>query len=362
MNRKRPSAVYKGTVSILIPCHNEERMISLCIESCLNQTRKPDQIVVVNDGSTDASQRIIERYDDHITLVNIPHATGNKSRAQEIGLSSITSDVVIATDGDTILDRRFVEHICRDFAEDSSLSVVAGYVQSLRHNTLTALREIDYTIGQDIHKIAQSYVQFLLVVPGCAGAFKTNLFRDGTIRFDHDTLTEDLDFTYKLNRNGLNVTFNRSAKVYTQDPPTINSYINQMRRWYGGAWQNLRKHIGIIKNHTNASFILSLTYFEALITSLTIFILPFINVTFAVQLFAGNVLVCSAMGCYAALRKRRIDLLVVGPLLSVLVVLNAYIFLEQFTKEILLHRKNMAWFHPERQDALGEELTNLMKI
>lgn len=254
----------KGALAVLIPCHNEEKMISSCIDSCLTQTKKPDEIIVINDGSTDKSKEILETYGDKIKCITIEKATGNKSRAQEIGIQSVTCEFVIATDGDTILDPKFIELVLKDFTEDPELAVVAGYVQSMKYNFLTALREIDYTIGQDLNKVAQWYVNFLLVIPGCAGAFKTKLFRDGSICFDHDTLTEDLDFTYKLNELNHKIKFNRKAKVYTQDPPTIHSYINQMRRWYGGAWQNLKKHHSILKSKPSAALILSLSYFEGL--------------------------------------------------------------------------------------------------
>jgi glycosyltransferase involved in cell wall biosynthesis len=49
-------------ISILIPCHNEEKSIRACVQSCLDQTRKPDQILVVNDGSIDKSAKITQYY------------------------------------------------------------------------------------------------------------------------------------------------------------------------------------------------------------------------------------------------------------------------------------------------------------
>ena len=96
------------TFSILIPAHNEEKMISSCIQSCLTQTRKPDEIIVINDGSTDNTGDILKTYGNQITVISIDKATGNKSKAQEIGVKYVTTDILIATDGDTILDKDFV--------------------------------------------------------------------------------------------------------------------------------------------------------------------------------------------------------------------------------------------------------------
>ena len=236
---------------IMIPCHNEEKSIRACVESCLLQTRIPDQILVVNDGSIDRSGKILAEFGNKIQVLTIPIATGNKSHAQEQGLKYVDADIFIATDGDTVLDPYLVEEIEKSFLENPNAVAVGGYVQSLKHNWLTACREIDYIVGQNLYKVAQANVGALFVIPGCAGAFRTEIFRKH-IRFDHDTLTEDLDFTYKLHENYFEIIYNRKAIAYTQDPATLGEYINQMRRWYSGGWQNLKKHYWLLKKPGNS--------------------------------------------------------------------------------------------------------------
>ncbi len=336
-------------ISVLIPAHNEEKMISACILSCLKQTRKPDQILVVDDGSTDGTSEILKKYKDKITLIRIPKATGNKSKAQELGIKKVTGDIFIATDGDTIIDKNFIKLVEQDFKNDKDLSVVAGYVKSTKYNFLTSLREIDYTIGQDIYKRAQSTIGFVLVVPGCAGVFKTSLFRDGTINFEHDTLTEDLDFTYKINKAGLKIKFNRRAVVYTQDPDTLSSYINQMRRWYGGGWQNLKKHFDVSVTKPSAALMLSMSYIEGFMSPLLFFVVPFLNMVFFLKLLVLYLVSNIVMGIYSSIKKGRIDLLLYSPLGVILTYINAYVFFEQFFKEMILNKKSMKWFHPERR-------------
>lgn len=337
------------TITILIPAHNEEKMIASCVDSCLMQTRAADQIIVVNDGSTDATGAILARYGDGITVITNVIATGNKSRAQEIGLPYITSDIFIATDGDTVLDEHFVENIEREFMEHPETGAVAGYVQSMKGNYLTAAREIDYVFGQDLYKYAQACINYIFVISGCAGAFKTSLFRDGTICFDHDTLTEDLDFTYKLHVAGLPIRFNVNAIAYTQDPHTLSSYVNQMRRWYAGGWQSLMKHWRIMFRDPNAALILSLTYIEGLIFSFLFFVTLFVNTVIFFKLFALYFVIGAVIGLYAAVRRKRIDLFFYSPVGTLLRVLHAYLFLEQFVIEIVFGRQNMVWFHPERR-------------
>lgn len=334
-------------ISTLIPCYNEEKTIRDCVESCLNQTRKPDQIVVVDDGSTDKSSEILKEFGNKITAVRTPKNTGNKSYAQEYGLKFVTGEILVMTDGDTLLKSNFVELIEKDF-EDKNVHAVAGYIISMKCNWLTAVRELDYVIGQDIHKRAQSYINAVLVIPGCGGAFRMKTFKK-YISFDHDTLTEDLDFTYKLHKNNFKIKYNKKAIVYTQDPFTIKSYVNQMRRWIGGGWQNLVKHKKVVLSRPGHALEIALMYVEGLVFGTLFFILPAINIFFFARFFLGYIVSATVVGLYGLYRRKRFDLMLYAPIFPFILILNSFIFFEQFIKEVVLRRKNLIWFKPERR-------------
>jgi cellulose synthase/poly-beta-1,6-N-acetylglucosamine synthase-like glycosyltransferase len=336
----------KLRISILIPAHNEERSIAACVESCLNQTRPADEIVVINDGSTDGTAAILESFSDKIRIVTIPTATGNKSYAQEHGLEFITGDVFITTDGDTILDKNFVKFIEQDF-RDENITAVAGYVRSMKHNWLTACRAFDYAIGQNLHKLAQYYLDFLFVIPGAAGAFRTKDFLK-YIKFDHDTLTEDLDFTYRLHKMGLKVSYNRRAFVFTQDPVTLKAYINQMRRWFGGGWQCLIKHQSMALREPKVALELTMMYLEGVTFSLLLFLLPILSLKFFFGFVMTYFIIAFILATFAAIKERRPGLLLTPIPYFLLMYINSYVFLEQMVKEGVLNRKNLYWFKPER--------------
>ena len=335
-------------ISILIPCHNEAKSIRECVQSCLDQTRVPDQILVVNDGSTDVSADILSSFGDKIEVLTIPIATGNKSYAQERGLAHVTGDIFIATDGDTVLDPLLVESAEKVYQEQPDIVAVCGYVKSLRYNWLTAYRETEYVVGQTLFKVAQAYLDAIFVIPGCSGAFKTKTFRE-VIRFDHDTLTEDLDFTYKFHELGLRIAYSKEMVAYTQDPDTLSSYVNQMRRWYAGGWQNLRKHFHILKKPNNV-FQLSLNYIEGFVFSIAFFAAPLINIRFFEYFFVPFFLYILFVGALAGIVRRRWDLFLYSPTYMILAYVNAYIFLEQFWIEVVLKKDNLTWFQPERRE------------
>jgi len=334
-------------ITILIPCYNEEKTIKACIESCLFQTRKPDQILVVDDGSTDKSAKVLAGFGKKVTVVKTPKNTGNKSKAQQYGLNYVTGDVFITTDADTILHCNFVRRIEKDF-EDRQVLAVAGYVKSLKHNWLTACREIDYVVTQEIHKKAQSIIDAVYVIPGCSSAFRTKTFKK-YITFDHDTLTEDLDFTYKMHEKDLKILYDSKAIVYTQDPAALGSYTKQMIRWYSGGWQNLMKHRGILFKRSSNALEVSLPYAEGLALSISMVVVPLLNpslfLSFLMIYFASSFL----LSLYASIVTKRYDLVLYFPHYTAIVILNALLVLKTFISEVLMRQKNRTWFKPERR-------------
>ena len=339
-------------VSILIPAYNEERTIRKTILSCLAQTRPADEVVVVDDGSTDRTADIVEAMahsDPTIRLIRLPENTGNKSRAQEQGLRYLSADIIVTADADTLLDARFVEHILPRF-RDPETAAVAGYVKSMENNWLTASREIDYAIGQDVYKRAQSFIGFIFVVPGCAAAFRGDVLKR-ELRFDHDTVAEDLDFTFQLHTLGKKVVFEPRATVYTQDPPNIPSYVRQMLRWYGGNWENFRKHSSLAFRSPAAAFEFASQFGDCLFFSLLLFAMPFMNPVLYAKAFVLFFLPQAALvSLYAAIVRRRPDLLLYIPGYLLTRFVNAAIFVERFLHIVVLGKRELVWLRADRVD------------
>lgn len=325
-------------ISVLIPCYNEALTIERCILSCLNQTRPVDEIVVVDDSSTDDTPNILKKFSGQIKVVRTIRNSGNKSHAQEYGLQFVTGDIFVTTDGDTMLQSNFIATIEKDM-EDESVSAVAGYVRSLKYNWITACRALDYSISQNIDKLAQHYMNFVFVIPGAAGAFRTNIFKE-KILFAHDTLTEDLDFTYRLHKMGYKIGYNRKAVCYTQDPTTLKAYINQMRRWFGGGWQNFLKHFGVPEK-PGMALELSLIYVEGLAFSFLAFLMPLINLYLTIKLFLIYCAVIFILCTFGYIKERRLEFLFALPCYIFLKYINAWIFIEQFFKEVILRKKTL---------------------
>jgi len=122
---------------IIIPAHNEEDSIAKTLDSLLNQSLVPKQVVVVNDNSSDLTQAIVEDYANKynwITLVNSissdKHLPGSKIiNAFYKGYETLDEDydVICKYDADLIFPKNYLEQIARHFNANDRLGMASGF-------------------------------------------------------------------------------------------------------------------------------------------------------------------------------------------------------------------------------------------
>jgi glycosyltransferase involved in cell wall biosynthesis len=116
--------------SIIIPVYNVERYLEECLDSAVGQTLQDIEIICVNDGSTDGSRAILERYahtDPRIIIVD--KQNGGLSSARNAGLDVANGEYVIFLDSDDFQESELLE-LCCEKAEESSLDIVFFDAQS----------------------------------------------------------------------------------------------------------------------------------------------------------------------------------------------------------------------------------------
>jgi len=124
-------------VSIIIPAYNIEKYIEKCIKSAINQTIKDIEIIVVNDGSTDGTLEIINKFskiDNRIKIIN--KKNGGVSSARNIGFEISFGEYIQYIDGDDWIEQDACE-ILYDFAIKNDLDmVVSDFYYDDRNNLL----------------------------------------------------------------------------------------------------------------------------------------------------------------------------------------------------------------------------------
>ena len=115
----------KSTVSIVIPVYNAENFIKDCLDSILSQTYKDFEVILINDGSTDSSEKIIEEYikkDDRICLINQENQGAPKAR--NLGIKKSKGKYIMFFDADDILKQNSLEILVSSISSNNASLVI----------------------------------------------------------------------------------------------------------------------------------------------------------------------------------------------------------------------------------------------
>jgi len=234
---------FGGRVTVLIPAWNESENVKATVQSVLNNTRQPDEVIVIDDGSTDDTlmhaKRMAAVYPN--VVKTLTKENGGKSSALNYGLTHVTGDVVIAIDGDTVLDPECIDAVARAFA-DPRVGAVAGKIVPANTNTLLEkYQHLEYLIGQNMDKEVVSALGSVNIVPGAVGAWRRDIITQ-VGGYSEDTLVEDQDLTLAVLGEGYKVVYVPEAVAYTEVPTKIRSFYLQRFRWTYGTFQCVWKY------------------------------------------------------------------------------------------------------------------------
>jgi glycosyltransferase involved in cell wall biosynthesis len=120
-------------ISVYVPCFNRERHIAICLASLLAQTRRPDEIIVVDDGSTDKSVQIASAFPVKVIQHGINRGLAT---ARNTGFNAATGDVVASIDDDCFAMPNWLDGLARVLAKNPTIVGVAGQLVEVNYRTL----------------------------------------------------------------------------------------------------------------------------------------------------------------------------------------------------------------------------------
>jgi hyaluronan synthase len=237
------------TVVVLIPIYNEDpAALRACLESVIAQSRVPDRVCAVDDGSNEPYVGIREWFLSAAEAAGIDatwQRTVNRGKrhAQMTAMAGDDSDVIVTLDSDSVLDVHAIEQGVRPFA-DPNVTSVAGLVAVLntKKNWLTFLTAMMYTPFTRGFRSAQSVLRCVLVNSGTlalyrgsvirryAGVYENEEFRGRPMQMNDDSM---LTFYGLLHGHAVH---QPTCVAYTLVPDRMSPYFRQQLRWMRGTF------------------------------------------------------------------------------------------------------------------------------
>lgn len=229
-------------VSVLIPAYNEEKVIASSVRRILRSRYPKLEVIVVDDGSTDATSAVVREHyaqEPRVRLLSIPN--GGKAHAVNTALRESQGAVVVALDADTQFEPDTIPRLVRWFA-DARVGAVAGNAKvGNRINLITWWQALEYITAQNLERRALAALGAITVVPGAVGAWRREALEQ-LGGFPADTLAEDQDLTLAVQKAGYRTLFDSEAIAWTEAPDTARGLARQRFRWAYGTLQCLWKH------------------------------------------------------------------------------------------------------------------------
>jgi len=228
-------------VSILVPCHNEAK----CLEETVAALRAVDypafEILLIDDGSTDATPRMLDQYARQDARIRVIHLARNQGKAVGLNTAAVMArhDFFLCLDGDSIVDPNCLRWMMRQLVANPRVGAVTGNPRIRTRSTLLGriqVGEFSSIIG--LIKRAQRTYGKVFTVSGVMVCFRRAALHDAGY-WNPDALTEDIDISWRLQMRHWDVRFEPNALCWILMPETFRGLWRQRLRWAMGGTQVL---------------------------------------------------------------------------------------------------------------------------
>lgn len=308
---------YQPRVSLIIPAHNESSVIKRTLDSVSNSTYKNLEVIIVDDGSTDDTAKVIRKYIQRFNPSKVKNymARGGRSsqlrrRYMRTNPRGIGMKLVVQPNGGkaTALNNAIQNHahgqliMCLDadsliapdgiskaveYFRNPQIVALASNVNILEDGTILGLAQrFEYLISYHMKK-AQTTYNIEYIIGGIGSMFRRNILK--TVNYyDTNTMTEDIDLTMKIIAKGnkkYRVAYAADCLTYTEAVPSFKSLIRQRYRWKYGRMQTFLKNPSIFfSRNKNQSKWLSWLVLPQALAQEALFLLEPVVVTFIIAM------------------------------------------------------------------------------
>ncbi|NKE71131.1 poly-beta-1,6-N-acetyl-D-glucosamine synthase [Candidatus Manganitrophus noduliformans] len=231
-------------VSIIVPCYNEGANVEETIQFLVNQKYPAFEIIAVNDGSSDQTGRMLDALAERHPPLRVVHLAKNQGKAMALSMGALMSknEYLICIDGDALLDQHATTWIISHFLQGPRVGAVTGNPRVRTRSTLLGKIQVgEFSAIIGMIKRAQRIYGRVFTVSGVVSGFRKSALQQIGY-WSLDTVTEDIDISWKLQMNHWDIRFEPNALCWILMPETIIGLWRQRLRWAQGGMEALIRY------------------------------------------------------------------------------------------------------------------------
>lgn len=269
---RRMLYIEKPLVSIIAPGKNEGKHIAKLVKSLKEQTYQNFEIIIVDDGSDDATPLICHDLQKagYIHKFLRMHQSGGKASAANYAALQASGKYLIHLDADSSLDRDAIEKILLPFYFDRNIKGVGGCIKVRNgyESFCASMQSLEYLKTVLVGRMGTNMLGLYHIISGAFGAFEVDTLKQ--IGYWDIGPGLDGDITQKIRKAGYKVWFANDAICMTNVPTTWAKLFKQRKRWSKSLVRfRIRKHSDILMANRNFSVLNMLSNLENILFDFT---------------------------------------------------------------------------------------------
>lgn len=269
-------------VSIMVPAHNEGKVIVKTVESllALDYPKHRYEIIVINDNSSDNSSVLLGQLKDkhperNLIVINTDAVIGGKgkSNALNIGFAQSKGELIAIYDADNTPERKALRYLVAEIVNDAKLGAVIGKFRTRNRdvNLLTRFINVETLSFQWMAQAGRWRLFKLCTIPGTNFIMRRHIVEQ-IGGWDVKAIAEDTEISFRIYMMGYRIKFQPKSVTWEQEPQTLKVWFKQRTRWAKGNIYVIVKNIPLLFNRSATNIRFDILYFLAiyflLVTSL----------------------------------------------------------------------------------------------
>jgi len=237
---EKENKAFAPKVSVVVPAYNEEKNIKECIDSVLssNYPKNKLEVIIVDDGSTDNTLKILEKY-KKIRVLRQNHL--GKVEALNKGIISSSNKFVLTLDADTTLDKNCIREIVKPLLDKGIGATTGNNNIKNKKSFLSMFQNIEYHFTNLMRNSFSAVFRQGAWIAGSLACYRKSALKKIGY-FKKDTMAEDIDIALELKKAGYKTVIVPKAFGHTIVPTKLKELYRQRVRWWIGTLQAIVKN------------------------------------------------------------------------------------------------------------------------